>query len=129
MCNQCGSETPASKIEVPADIRYKVHPHEMRDTFRSEWDLSPAKSVAAEFFMGHDIDPNDYNKIMKLHPEWGEHQYSMAEPYLNIISEEPRKIGIDRLEELVEARARQLVRKELPKLIREELEKMKKETT
>jgi len=127
VCNQCRKETPASEIDIPKDIRYKLHPHEMRDLFRSEWDLSQAKSVCAEFFMGHDIDPNNYNKIMKLHPDWAERQYSLAEPYFNIMSEDPRRIGVDRLEELIEKRARQMVRKELPTLIREELAKMKEE--
>lgn len=78
--------------------------------------------------MGHDIDPNDYNKIMKLHPEWVERQYSLADPNLYLMSEDPRRIGVDQLEELIEKRARQIVQKELPRLIREELEKMKRET-
>jgi len=127
VCNKCKTETPASQIDVPKDIRYRMHPHEMRDLFRSEWELSQAKGVCAEFFMGHDIDPNDYNKIMKLHPDWAERQYSLAEPYLNIMSEDPRRIGVDRLEELIEKRAKQMVQKDLPRLIREELEKMKGE--
>lgn len=59
-----------------------------------------AKGVAAEFFMGHDIDPNMYNKIMKLHPEWAEQQYAHAEPYFNIISEDPRKVSVNRVWEL-----------------------------
>lgn len=100
VCNKCGRETPASDVDVPKDIRYKIGPHEMRDLARSEWDLSPAKGVCAEFFMGHDIDPNDYNKIMKLHPDWAEKQYGLAEPFLNIMSEEPRKVSIDRVAEM-----------------------------
>jgi len=122
VCNKCGLETPASKIMVPADIRYKVHPHEMRDTFRSEWDLSPSRSTCAEFFMGHDIDPNDYNKVMRLNPDWAEHQYSLAEPFLNIMSEDPRRITVDRLEAEVEKRVQQRLANEhgrLEKLERE----------
>jgi len=110
ICNKCGRETPASEIKVPTDIRYKLHVHEMRDLFRSEWDLSPSRSVVAEFIMGHNVDPNNYNKIMKLHPEWAEHQYELAEPYLNILSEEPRKIDRTRLEELVEERVQEQLR-------------------
>jgi len=122
ICNKCGKETRASEIEVPTDIRYRLHVHEMRDLFRSEWDLSPARSVCAEFFMGHNIDPNNYNKIMKLHPEWAEHQYALAEPYLNILSEDPRRISMDRIEELVEKRVQERLANEhgrLEKLERE----------
>ena len=50
--------------------------------------------------MGHDIDPNHYNKIMKLHPEWAEEQYAKAEPFLNIVSEDPRKVGLERVRQL-----------------------------
>ena len=122
VCNKCGKETRASEVEIPRDVRYQVHVHEMRDTFRSEWDLSPARSVCAEFFLGHDIDPNNYNKIMKLHPEWAENQYALAEPFLNIMSEDPRRITTDRLEAEVEKRVRERLADEhgrLEKLERE----------
>ena len=112
ICNRCEKETRASEIEIPRDIRYKLHPHEMRDLFRSEWDLSAARSVAAEFFMGHDIDPNDYNKIMKLHPEWAEEQYANAEPFLNIISQDPRKVALSKVQQL-EQKVAELERKNL----------------
>lgn len=98
---KCGLETPATKeYHIPKTVRYKVHAHEMRDLFRSEWDLSPAKGVCAEFFLGHGIDPNMYNKIMKLHPDWAEGQYALAQPYLNILSEDPRKVSINQVREL-----------------------------
>jgi len=100
-CTQCGTVTPAGpNMQGDRTVRYGVNPHEMRDLARSEWDLSQAKGVSAEFFMGHDIDPNMYNKIMKLHPEWAEQQYAHAEPYLNIISEDPRKVSVNRVWEL-----------------------------
>lgn len=129
VCDRCGEETKASKIEIPRDVRYQVHVHELRDTFRSEWDLSPARSVAAEFFMGHCIDSNEYNKIMKLHPEWGEEQYSLAEPYLNILSEDPRRIDRTKLEEVVEKRVQERLAEERGKLEKriEEVEKLVKE--
>lgn len=96
-CLSCSKSILASKAPMHYfSIRYGVNPHEIRDVFRSEWDLSQAKGVAAEFFMGHSIDPNQYNKIMKLHPEWAEQQYALAEPYLNIFSEDPRSIPRDR---------------------------------
>lgn len=98
---KCGIKTPASReYHLPKTIRYKVHAHEMRDLFRSEWDLSAAKGVCAEFFMGHNIDPNMYNKIMKLHPEWSEEQYALAEPFLNVISQDPRKVSLNKFQQL-----------------------------
>lgn len=100
VCDGCGKETPASELPQPRDIRYRVSPHELRDLFRSEWELSPAKTVCAEFSLGHDIDPNDYNKIMELYPDWAETQYALAEPFLNVMSEDPRRVSVNRVKRL-----------------------------
>lgn len=126
VCDKCGKETAASELKIATDVRYKVHVHEMRDTFRSEWDLSSARSVAAEFFMGHNIDTNNYNKIMKLHPEWAEHQYELAEPFLNILSEDPRTIDVNRIEAIVEERVKERLANEHGRL--EKLERELEET-
>lgn len=101
-CLKCNVQSFASQVQRKMEVRYGVNPHEMRDLFRSEWELSPARVVCAEFFLGHEIDPNEYNKIMKLHPDWAEKQYRLAEPYLNILSEEPRKISLGSVQELQE---------------------------
>jgi len=37
-----------------------------------------------------------------LHPEWAEEQYAKIEPFLNIISEDPRKVSLDRARQLEE---------------------------
>lgn len=101
ICNSCDAKTPASKINMErSSLRYGCNAHEIRDLFRSEWELSGARGIVAEFMLGHSIDPNKYNKIMKLHPEWAEGQYSIAEPYLNILSEDPRHIPVDRVLQL-----------------------------
>ena len=103
ICKKCGKETLYSpEHAVPISIRYGVNSHELRDIFRTEWQMSQAEPVCAEFFMGHDIDPNHYNKIMKMHPEWAEEQYAKAEPFLNIVSEDPRKVSLDRVRQLEE---------------------------
>ncbi|MFH0749013.1 MAG: hypothetical protein V1915_03750 [Candidatus Bathyarchaeota archaeon] len=100
-CLDCGNETWASDDQrVSRSVRYGTNPHEMRDLFRSEWDTSTAKGVCAEFFMGHDIDPNDYNKVMKMHPDWAEEQYALAEPFLNILTQDPRKVPLNEITEL-----------------------------
>ncbi len=68
--------------------RYGKNPHEMRDVFRSRWELSPAKGAAAEFFLGHIVDPLEYNKAYR-DPDNAMGQYLQAEPYLNIMSQDP----------------------------------------
>lgn len=101
ICNECGAKTPASKVNMQRpSLRYGCNVHEIRDLFRSEWELSGARGIVAEFMLGHTIDPNEYNKIMKLHPEWAEGQFSIAEPYLNILSEDPRRVPVDRVLQL-----------------------------
>ena len=103
ICKACREETLYSpEHAISPHTRYGINSHELRDIYRTEWQLSGAAAVCAEFFMGHDIDPNNYNKIMKLHPEWAEEQYAKAEPFLNIVSEDPRKVGLDRVRELEE---------------------------
>ena len=101
-CKKCQTETPATQLSQPKDIRYKVSLHELRDLYRSMWELSSAKSIVAEFCMGHIIDPNEYNKIMTLKPEWAESQYKLAEPYLNLLSEDPTKVSINKIQEFEE---------------------------
>jgi integrase len=44
-------------------------PHELRDTFRTRAQKVDCNPVAAEFAMGHGIDPLGYNKIM-VDTEW-----------------------------------------------------------
>jgi len=101
VCNECEAKTPASEVNMQGpSLRYGCNVHEIRDLFRSEWELSGARGIVAEFMMGHSVDPNEYNKIMKLHPEWAEGQFSIAEPYLNILSEDPRHIPVDRVLQL-----------------------------
>jgi len=62
--------------------------HELRDMFRSQWELSPAKGVAAEYFLGHRIDDLDYNKIFDINEKFARQEYRKAEPYLSIMSDD-----------------------------------------
>ncbi|MCD6263170.1 hypothetical protein J7L60_02005 [Candidatus Bathyarchaeota archaeon] len=102
--------------EESKKVRYGVNPHEMRDLFRSEWETSPAKGIVAEFLMGHDVDPNNYNKFFR-DEEYVRRQYMTAEPYLNILSEDPRKVS---RYEVIE------IRRELDRL-REENQRLREE--
>ena len=46
-------------------FRHGKNLHEIRDVFRSRWQKSGRAPEAAEFFMGHVIDPNDYNQAFR----------------------------------------------------------------
>ena len=74
-------------------IRYGKNPHELRDLFRSRWQKSGADSLAAEFFMGHVIDVNEYNKAFR-DQAYAEYEYLKAEPWLNIVSKDPEKVHV-----------------------------------
>jgi len=43
-------------------VRYGKNAHEIRDVFRSQWEMTPAKGSVAEFMMGHQVDKLGYNK-------------------------------------------------------------------
>lgn len=82
-------------IEKPdgadSSTRYGKNPHELRDLFRTRWQKSEADPLAAEFFMGHIVDPNGYNKAFR-DQDYAEKQYLLAETWLNIISDDPEHI-------------------------------------
>ncbi len=67
--------------------RYGVNLHEMRDVYRTLWEKSPAAGSAAEFFMGHVVDPLGYQKAAN-DESWTLSQYEVASPWLNILSSE-----------------------------------------
>ena len=65
--------------------RYGKNPHEMRDVFRSQWEKSPAKGSVAEFLMGHQVDPLEYNKAFR-DEAWTLKEYKRALPMLQLMS-------------------------------------------
>ncbi|MEM2127798.1 MAG: hypothetical protein QXH67_06220 [Candidatus Bathyarchaeia archaeon] len=105
---------------VGKGIRYGSNPHELRDLFRTRWEMSGAPGVAAEYFMGHTIDPMQYNKAYR-DVDYMMECYLRAEPWLNILSEEPDKVSTFKFEQI---RRQQL---ETERRLREELEQMRKE--
>ena len=85
--------------------RYGKNPHEMRDVFRSLWEKSPAKLSVAEYLMGHQVDPLEYNKAFR-DEKWTRREYRKALPFLNILSS-ARPFGqVD--EDIVESQARKI---------------------
>jgi hypothetical protein len=67
-----------------------VSPHEaFRDVVRSHLQTAKKKGfdiTCSEFFMGHSIDPYNYNKFAELEPEYVLENAKIASQYLNIIS-------------------------------------------
>jgi len=83
--------------------------HEFRDVARSH--LQTAKrdkldETCVEFWMGHSIDPLNYNKFAELNPKYVEENYRIAERYLNILSrplpDEEAKKDQERIQKLEE---------------------------
>jgi len=74
--------------------RYGKNLHELRDLFRSRWQKSPADPLASEFFMGHEVDPNEYNKAFD-DEAYSRRQYRRALEWLNVLSEDPESIPLD----------------------------------
>jgi len=80
--------------------RYGLNPHRLRGVFRSRWRLSGVDSEVAEFFLGHSIDKLGYDRSPWLDPDWYEEKYLKAEPWLNILSEDPEKVHVRELHKL-----------------------------
>ncbi|MBA7668076.1 hypothetical protein ES703_76180 [subsurface metagenome] len=65
--------------------RYGMNLHEMRDVFRSQWEKSSAKGSVAEFMMGHQVDPLEYNKACR-DSSWVKKEYKKGLPLLQLMS-------------------------------------------
>lgn len=100
VCVVCGHKNRPEDVGLSAQnwggIRYKVRTHEMRDTFRTQCHYAQRYNGldgdCPEFWMGHDIDPLKYDKIMK-DVKSTLLEYRKALPYLNILTEEPLKVS------------------------------------
>lgn len=84
-------------LRLAKSRRYGKHPHELRDLFRTRWEMSPSRVAAGEYFMGHDVDPLFYNKAYK-DQDFAMSQYLQAEPFLNLVSEDPTVVARVELE-------------------------------
>ena len=80
---------------TPADtkkMRYGKNPHELRDLFRTRWEMSGTPGMAAEYFMGHRVDVLEYNKAHN-NPAYMEGLYEAAEEWFNILTQDPEKVS------------------------------------
>jgi len=78
-----GLAEPAEKGMI--HTRTGRNPHELRDAFRTQWAKSGASPDIAEYMMGHDIDPNEYNKVFR-DEEYSLAEYRRALPMLQIMT-------------------------------------------
>ena len=119
VCTACHAEFTPEEVgmssHVKGGIRYMLKTHELRDVFRTEFHRAQTyvgvDVEAAEFFMGHSVDPLQYDKIMK-DKQYGLEQYRRAMPFLNILSEEPRKIERSEVQSELEALRERIVDQE-----------------
>jgi hypothetical protein len=100
-CLRCGETIPFTKEYHLSNVglRYRVHVHEMRDLFRTEWQKSGADPFVAEYLLGHEVDPNRYNKFYH-DVDYVRGQYLKARPYLNVLSQDPRVVPRTSVEDL-----------------------------
>ena len=80
-------------FRIAGSTRYGKNFHEIRDTMKSRARLTGVDPEVVEFFMGHDLDQYGYDKSPKHYEDWFREQYLRAEPWLNILSEDPTKIS------------------------------------
>lgn len=87
-------EATAETHSERSSIRHGKNVHEIRDSMRSRVRLSGADIACFEWFMGHGtaLDRYNYDKSPWINPEHFREQYLKAEPWLNILSEDPEKI-------------------------------------
>ena len=64
-------------------MRYRIHGHEFRDTFKTTCKVAGVDGAVAEFFIGHKIDPLGYDKSPWAYPEHFKEQYLLVEPHLS----------------------------------------------
>jgi len=61
----------------------------------------PVKDWVINFRHGHTVDPNNYKQIISKEPAWGEKQFVLAVPHLNVLSDNPEMVPREQYEALV----------------------------
>jgi integrase len=86
------------KFGKPSEVRYRFHPHELRDTFRTACTVAGIAFPVCEFLIGHEIDKLHYDKSPDVYPEHFRNEYLKVESYVNVFSSQA--VGIKKLGEL-----------------------------
>lgn len=73
---------------MPGTKRYCIHGNEFKDTFKTTCKTAEVGGAVSEFFIGHSIDPMDYDRSLWTYPEHFREQYSRAEPFLSCESQQ-----------------------------------------
>jgi integrase len=79
-----GLET--KKFGKPSEIRYRFHPHELRDTLKSACSVAGVSHAVSEWIIGHSIDDLGYDKSPEAYPEHYRAEYKKVEHMINIFS-------------------------------------------
>ena len=116
-CLVCGTFRLASEYHLDrslmCSVRYRIRTHEIRDLFRTEWHractFSGVDPDVGETMMGHSIDPLQYDKIMRDR-SYGLGQYRKAVSWLNILSEDPRKLDRSEVQSEMDGMKKELSR-------------------
>lgn len=95
-------EFDLKKYSSVAQIRYKYHPHELRDVFKSVCTLSGVNPIASEWFLGHEIDKLGYDKSPFMDVQFFKKEYTKSERLLNLVSTTTSQEDYGRLESVIE---------------------------
>jgi integrase len=85
-CKKLQIYKPEETKPGEAPRRQGINPHEMRDVLVTKWmEWGVASQIYVDYFVGHKIDMNEYNKIYRNEPKMRD-TYLTVLPYLNILS-------------------------------------------
>ncbi|MEE9509181.1 MAG: hypothetical protein V3V81_01675 [Candidatus Bathyarchaeia archaeon] len=83
----------AGIVPLNAKGPYDLHPHELRDMFKSMCTVAGVNAVVSEFFLGHMIDRLGYDKSPKYDEVFFKNEYLKVEPKLNLWSQQQKTIN------------------------------------
>lgn len=83
----------AGIVPLNAKGPYDLHPHELRDMFKSMCTVAGVNAVVSEFFLGHVIDRLGYDKSPKYDEAFVKNEYLKVESKLNLWSQQLKTIN------------------------------------
>jgi hypothetical protein len=76
--------------------------------FKTRWKVSGVDIEIGDYFMGHDIDDLGYDKSPRDYPDFYRDSYMRAEPWLNVLSQDPERVPRAEMERRLGERDRQM---------------------